>query len=118
MFEILRGQIWLVNLDPTVGAEIKKTRPAVIVSNNLNNKYAATITVLPITDRGEKIYSFEVPLKQGSGLTKESKIKCQQIRTIDKSRLIKLLGKIESSDVTKMNEAISIHLDLLNLSGI
>lgn len=112
MSEIFRGQIWLVNLDPTVGAEIKKTRPAIVISNNVSNQYAGTITVLPVTDQGEKIYPFEVPLRGGAGLTKESKIKCQQIRTIDKSRLIKLLGKIESSDLNKIKEAVLIHLGL------
>lgn len=58
--DILRGQVWLVNLDPTVGAEIKKKRPAVIISNDLNNTYADTVTLLPMSDKGKKVYPFEV----------------------------------------------------------
>lgn len=111
--DIQRGQIWLVNLDPSLGAEIKKTRPALVISNNLNNQYAATITVLPITDRGEKVYPFEVFLPAHvSGLTKDSKIKCQQIRTVDKSRLSKSLGVITEEKWPEIHHALILHLQI------
>ena len=109
----LRRQIWLVNLDPAVGAEIKKIRPALIISNDINNHYAHTITILPITDKGEKIYPFEVHLQAKiSGLAKESKIKCQQIRTIDKSRLIKSLGSVSDLEIKQVQQALLIHLGI------
>ncbi len=106
-----KGEIWRVNLDPTMGAEIKKTRPAVIVSNDHNNRYALTITILPITDKGPEVFPFEVFLPRSTeGLSKDSKIKCQQIRTVDKSRLIKLLGRIEKQTFVLIEEAIRLHL--------
>ncbi|WP_203249632.1 MULTISPECIES: type II toxin-antitoxin system PemK/MazF family toxin [Cysteiniphilum] len=69
-----RGEIYFMNLDPTVGQEIRKTRPVVIVSNNANNKVSATITVIPITSNVTKVYPFEVFIATSeSGLTKDSK---------------------------------------------
>ncbi len=108
-----RGEVWIVNLDPAVGAEIKKRRPALVISNDLNNRYAATVTVLPITDKGEKVYPFEVPLSaQEAGLDKASKIKCQQIRTIDKGRLIKSLGIVSDERLRQIQQALGIHLGM------
>ncbi len=109
----MRGEIWLVRLDPTVGSEIKKTRPALIISNNTNNQYAPLVTVLPITDRGPKVYPFEVSISgEGTGLSKLSKIKCQQVRTIDKERLIKHLGRVDRSFYLATEEALRIHLGM------
>jgi len=108
-----RGEIWLVNLDPTIGAEIRKTRPAVIISNDINNQYAHTVTILPVSDKGSKVYPFEVFLsKSTEGLQKDSKIRCQQIRTVDKIRLYKLLGMLDEDQVKKAKDALLIHLEL------
>lgn len=110
-----RGQIWLVRLGPTCGAEIKKVRPALIISNDVNNQYAGTVTVLPITEKGKKVYPFEVSLTpKGNGLKKASKIKCQQIRTIDKSRLLKVLGSIGTDIMREVERALLIHLAVGN----
>jgi mRNA interferase MazF len=57
-----RGEIWLANLDPTVGGEIKKTRPVVIISNDINNVHNSVVTVLPITSNVKRVFSFEVLL--------------------------------------------------------
>ena len=108
-----RGEIYLVTLDPTVGAEISKTRPALVISNDINNQFSDTITVIPITSYVEKIYPFEVLLSPGeSGLSKNSKAKCNQIRTIDKKRLIKSLGKINQEIIEAVEEATKIHLKM------
>ena len=84
-----RGEVYIAALDPVIGKEISKMRPVVVVSNDLNNQFAATLTVLPITSMNlDKIYPFEVFLPKGSGgLPKDSKVKADQIRTLDKSRL-------------------------------
>lgn len=113
MTSIHRGDIWLVNLDPTVGAEIKKTRPALVISNDIANQYAATVTVLPVTDRGNKVFPVEVeiPFKTG-GLAKPSKIKCQQIRTVDKLRLVRFLGVLPDHIVHAVERALCLHLGL------
>jgi len=106
-----RGEIWKVSFDPTVGAEIRKTRPAVVISNDHNNRYASTITVLPITDRGQDVFPFEVFLpKTTEGLSKDSKIKCQQIRTVDKSRLVQLLGYVDGRVLISIERSIQLHL--------
>lgn len=110
---IERGKIYLANLDPTIGGEIKKTRPVLVISNDINNKHNMTVTVIPITSNTERIFPFEVFLKKGTGnLPKDSKLKADQIRTIDKSRLIKEIGKLIISKITEIEEAIKIHLDL------
>ena len=111
---VKRGEIWLVALDPTVGSEIAKTRPTVVISNDINNIHAATVTIVPLTSKAaEEVYPFEVFLPKGeAGLPKDSKVKANQIRTIDKSRLIKCLGTLADSFVSAIEAAIKIHLNL------
>jgi mRNA interferase MazF len=75
-----RGEIYSANLDPTVGSEINKRRPVLIVSNDINNGMNDVVTVLPITSNVSRVYPFEVLLEQTeSGLTKDSKVQSQQI---------------------------------------
>ena len=110
---IRKGEIYIASLDPTIGGEIKKTRPVVIVSNDINNKYSKTITVLPITSNTKRIYPFEVYVDKGIGnLPKDSKLKADQIRTIDKSRITKLIGKLPEEFISKIDLAIKIHLEI------
>ena len=86
MQEIKRGGIWLVNLDPTIGHEIKKSRPGLIIQNDLGNRYSPITIIAPITSQNiDKIYPIEVLLtKENSGLKKDSKVLFNQIRAIDK----------------------------------
>ena len=88
---IRRGEIYVAVLDPVVGREISKTRPVIVVSNDKNNQFSGTVTVLPITSKNlKRIYPFEVFLSKGTGnLPKNSKAKADQIRTLDKARLVK-----------------------------
>ncbi len=111
---IKRGGIYLAALDPVIGREISKTRPVVIVSNNKNNEFSGTVTILPLTSKKlQKIYPFEVYLTKGTGnLPKNSKAKADQIRTLDKSRIAKFIGEIEKEKMDLIDMAISIHLDL------
>jgi mRNA interferase MazF len=111
---ISRGDIYLAALDPVVGNEISKTRPVLVVSNNINNRYAGTVTVLPITSKKlNKMYPFELLLPKGTGnLPKDSKVKADQIRTLDKTRLVKYIGKLKNEHMNLLNEAIKIHLAL------
>lgn len=110
-----RGEIYFADLNPTVGDEIKKIRPVLIVSNNANNNVANTITIIPITSNVNKVYPFEVLLKASdSGLVKTSKAQCHQIRTISKNRISnkKIQGVVSSSIISKINTALKLHLDL------
>jgi mRNA interferase MazF len=107
-----RGEIWLSDFNPAVGGEIRKIRPAVIISNNHSNRNGSTITILPVTDKGRDVYPFEVCLPEDTeGLSKDSKVKCQQIRTVDKSRVIKLLGQVDNVQLLAIEEALKLHLD-------
>ncbi|NCO28290.1 MAG: type II toxin-antitoxin system PemK/MazF family toxin [Caldiserica bacterium] len=106
-----RGEVYLVSLDPTIGAEIGKSRPALVISNDSNNEFADTVTVLPITSKIVKVYPFEVLLAKGTaGLPEDSKVKCNQIRTIDKIRLIKQIGHLDAVSLKEVEKAILIHI--------
>jgi mRNA interferase MazF len=107
-----RGDIYFANLDPTIGSEIKKIRPVLIVSNNANNKVATTVTVVPITSNIKKIYPFEVLLEpKDSNLRKASKAQCHQVRTISKLRIAgKQSGYVNSSLMDMIDSALKLHL--------
>ncbi|MCD4744336.1 MAG: type II toxin-antitoxin system PemK/MazF family toxin [Desulfobacteraceae bacterium] len=111
---IKRGEIFLAALDPVVGHEIAKTRPVIIVSNNISNQYSGTVSIIPITSKKlSKIYPFEVHLpKETSRLKKNSKAKTDQVRTIDKARLIKPIGQLNNKLMKNIDIAIKIHLDI------
>lgn len=111
---IKRGGIYLASLDPVIGREISKTRPVIIVSNNKNNKFSGTVTILPLTSKNiQQIYPFEVFIAKGTGnLPKNSKVKADQIRTLDKGRIIKFLGTLEKNEMDLIGKAMLIHLDL------
>lgn len=111
---IKKGDIYLVDLNPVVGSEIGKTRPAIVISNDINNKYAETITIIPVTSSLSKIYPFEVFLEANKnlGLDKDSKAKINQIRTIDKNRLIQKIGFLTKNLIKDVEKAILVHFDI------
>lgn len=111
---IKRGGIYFAALDPVVGKEISKTRPIVVISNDQNNKFSATVTVLPLTSQNlQRVYPFEVFLPGGTGgLPRDSKVKADQIRTLDKSRLVSSLGKLTEKELALIEKAVEIHLGL------
>jgi mRNA interferase MazF len=89
--EVKRFDVFLVNLDPTIGQEIKKSRPCLVISPDEMNKYISTVIVAPMTTKGRNYPTRVSCLFQG----KEGHIVLDQIRTVDKSRLAKRLGKID-----------------------
>lgn len=108
-----RGQIWFVSLDPVMGHEMGKKRPALVVSNDRNNLFADTVTVLPITSKTERVYPFEVFLpREETNLPKDSKVKCNQIRTVDKKRLANFVGSLSSERLKDVEQALLIHLGI------
>src|SRR3989338_1030765 len=117
MNEIKRGQIWLVNLDPTIGHEIKKSRPCVIIQNDIGNLYSPITIIAPITSQGlEKVYPIQVLIsKKTTGLNKDSKTLHNQIRAIDKRRLITLLGKVDYVTMQQIDKALQISLGLISI---
>ncbi|MCB9337005.1 MAG: type II toxin-antitoxin system PemK/MazF family toxin [Lewinellaceae bacterium] len=108
-----RGEIFWANLSPTIGSEISKTRPVLIVSNDANNEHADTVTILPITSSTSRIYPFEVLVPSGqANLTSDSKVKANQIRTIDKRRIGNKIGALPPKLLGEIEQAILIHLDI------
>lgn len=109
-----RGEIYYANLSPTVGSEMDKRRPVLIVSNDANNRASNTVTVLPITSNTSRVYPFEVLLEpKASGLAKSSKVQAQQIRTISKQRFDQArLGRLSVEIMQIVDAAIRLHLQL------
>ena len=83
-----RGDIYFAQLDPTLGADIQKTRPVVIVSNDSANRASSLVTIVPLSSNTSRVFPFEVLLtSEATGLNKDSKAMAQQLRTLDKARL-------------------------------
>jgi len=100
--EINQYQIVLVNLDPTIGSEIKKTRPCVVISPNEMNKYLRTIVIAPITS-SSKNYPTRVKVKHQN---KTGQAVIDQIRTIGKQRIIKKLGSLSNIEIKNIKRVI------------
>lgn len=105
-----RGEIFWVKFDPAMGAEIKKTRPALIVSPDAANEFSKRIIVAPITSSVENIYPFEAKIAINF---KECKVLLNQIRTIDKVRLGSKMTTLDSATMHEVNKALKIALDLV-----
>ena len=102
--------IWLINLDPTIGAEIKKTRPAIIVSDDVLGKLPLKI-VVPLTDWKSKFsiapWMVKIEPDAQNGLTKESSADCFQVRSLSQKRFIKKLGKITNNQLNELKAGLS-----------
>ncbi len=115
-----RGEIYLVNFDPTIGSEIKKTRPALIIQNDISNQYSPVTIVSAISsfETEEKIYPNEIHISiKESGLPKNSIVLLNQIRTIDKERLIKKIGQLNNQKMFRIDIALKISLNIDNLNN-
>ena len=104
-----RGEVWWVNLDPAIGTEIKKTRPAVIISNDSANKFLNRVQIIPLTSNVENCYQSEAIIKLNG---KDSKAMADQITTADKKRLKDKIGSLSSKDMMAIEKAIKIQLGL------
>jgi len=114
-----RGEIFLTALDPALGHEIKKTRPALVIQNEITNRYGMTTIVAAITSKvSVPPYPNEVviqPMTMTTGLDVASTVRLDQIRTVDRKRLLKKLGKVDALAMRKVDQAISISLGLVKL---
>jgi mRNA interferase MazF len=112
-----RSEIYLVNFDPTVGSEIQKTRPALILQNDIANKHSPITIVAAITSKfDDRLYPTEVlVLASNTGLSQDSVVLLNQIRSIDRVRLIRRLGLVSDEIMTAVDRAIQISLGLIPL---
>ena len=107
---VRRGEIYWVKLDPTVGTETKKTRPAIVISNDSQNKVGRRYIVAPITSVVKTVYPFEVEINIING--KPSKVMLDQIRTIDHSRLAGKIGKLSQEELNQVERSIKLVLHI------
>jgi mRNA interferase MazF len=104
-----RSEVWWVNFEPTISGEIKKKRPAVIVSNNASNKFLNRVQVVPLTSKMDRLYPSEaLVVFKGKG----SKAMADQLATVSKARLSSFAGVLSREDMSKVEEAIKIQLDI------
>lgn len=104
-----RGEVWWVNFDPSVGGEIRKQRPAVIVSNNAANKFLNRVQVVPFTSNVERVYPSEAVVSfQG----KQSKAMADQLTTVSKLRLVSKAGSLTTAEMEQIELAIKIQLGM------
>lgn len=104
-----RGEVWWVEFDPSIGSEIRKTRPAVIVSNDAANRNLSRVVVVPFTSSVERVYPGEALVTVDR---QRSKAMADQIMAADKSRLKSQLGVLSKADLEAVEAAIKVHLGL------
>ena len=109
MQPIKRGDVWWVAFDPSLGGEIQKTRPAVVVSNNTANAVLNRVVVVPLTSRTKKVYPGEALLEAGG---KQAKAMADQIMTVSKQRFRERLDTLSSHDLRAVEDAILLHLGI------
>ena len=110
-----RGEVYLVNFDPTVGSEIRKTRPALVIQNDIANEHSPITIVAAITSKfDDKLYPTEVLIRSGeAGMKQESVVLMNQIRSIDRQRLVKKIGRVNEKTMKRIDASIKISLGLI-----
>ncbi len=104
-----RGEVWWVNFEPTVGGEVRKRRPAVIVSNDAANRFLNRVQVVPLTSKTDHLYPSESYVVLGA---KQSKAMADQLTTVSKARLLKRAGRVSGSEMKDLERAVRIQLGL------
>jgi mRNA interferase MazF len=115
---IRRGEIYLCMFDPTGGHEIRKTRPALIIQNDIGNRYSPLTIVAALTSKVSPVpYPVEVVIEPTSanGLDIVSSIRLNQIRAVDRRRLIRRLGVLDAKTMAKVEDAIKVSLGMVSL---
>jgi len=106
---VTRGEAWWVSFELSIGGEIRKQRPAVIISNDVSNKYLNRVQAVPITSKAEKLYPSEAYIIVGG---KQGKAMADQLATVSKERMIKLIGRVTAAEIMEIEKAIRIQLSL------
>jgi len=111
-----RGEVYLVNLDPTFGTEIKKTRPSVVVQNDVSNQHSTITSIAPITSTKKVVSPVHVEVKAPEGgLDTDSVVLVNQIRAVDQRRLLRRLGTLKPRTMQQIDRAISVNYGLILL---
>ena len=110
---IKRWELFLADLSPVIGSEQDGVRPVLIIQNNVGNRYAPTVIAIPITTKVKHNIPTHIPIRKNkTGLQKDSIILVEQIRTIDKKRLIEKIGAVDSYTLDEVRKALKISLNI------
>jgi len=104
-----RGEVWWVNFEPSIGGEVRKERPALIISNNASNKHLNRVQVIPLTGNVDRLYPSEAYVTIDG---KTSKAMADQLTTVSKERLANLVGRLSRDDMSQVERALQVQLGL------
>jgi mRNA interferase MazF len=107
-----RGQVWRVSLDPTIGHELRKTRPAIVVTNDVYNAHNWVVLILPLTSRSDAEHDQVLIRPPEGGLTNSSVTLPDQVRAVDRTRLVEYLGDLSPATMARVDDSLRMVLDL------
>jgi len=109
-----RGEVWWVSFEPSLGGEIRKKRPAVIISNDAANRYLNRVQVVPMTSRTDRVYPSEAVVKVNR---RRSKAMTDQLTTVSKERLTNRMGRLSAQDMSRVENAVMVQLGLVDITS-